>query len=377
MIWTGHFLRRNSESIAYKRNDEHTTAMNEMKNAVTITITLLLSISIQLVSINAYVAADGDLILSRSKLKAIFDHDHDRQLGGSKSSKTFAGNGSKSGNKGDRKAGNNNGIIKTSHQAKKSDNSSGWIAGIGSDKGVSKASTKSGKSSGGQSQTNTTSHPKTLFAKSNKGGKNSFAKRIKSGSPPKPASIEVAKLNPPVSSATIQVPTNPPSQAAKTNPPAPATDNSNNFTSKVTPILPPPATVTPRQSQSPSSPNKNTNTNSLDEKVLTQKLENSNGSYAGLSLQNLAVGMGMVAIFVVLASVVGVAVKKRRRQSSVIAVLDSIEMSPASPLSLAEAAQQVQRVTPTNAKNAPVVLSNRNGNSCGVDNLFGLKSCWV
>ena len=85
----------------------------------------------------------------------------------------------------------------------------------------------------------------------------------------------------------------------------------------------------------------------------------------------------MVAIFVVLASVVGVAVKKRRRQSSVIAVLDSIEMSPASPLSLAEAAQQVQRVTPTNAKNAPVVLSNRNGNSCGVDNLFGLKSCWV
>ncbi|KAL7455345.1 hypothetical protein ACHAWC_006876 [Mediolabrus comicus] len=210
-------------------------------------ITLVLSI------IHASVAIDdGDRKqLLRSKLIATLDHD--RKLGGSKSSKAFGGKGNK----------------KSAKSSKASRASSDG----------SKPSTQSNANTPGKKQ---------IF---NKSGKNS-AKSNKSGK-----NFAAAKSSKSSSSH----------QAAKPNPPATVRDSD----STPEPILNDFDFTFPTSASNPSSisdSSTNTGSNNSDEDVVRQFLDNEN-EYHGLQAQNLAVGI--VAALAVTATIAAVALKRK------------------------------------------------------------------
>ena len=228
----------------------HIAAMNVLKYLAA--ITLVLSI------IHASVAIDdGDRKqLLRSKLIATLDHD--RKLGGSKSSKAFGGKGNKKSAK----------SSKASRQS--SDGSKPSTQSNANKPGKKQIFNKSGKNS----------------AKSNKSGKNfAAAKSSKSSS-----SHQAGKPNPPatVRDATVRDSDSTPELIL----------NDFDFTF-------------PTSASNPSSisdSSTNTGSNNSDEDVVRQFLDNEN-EYHGLQAQNLAVGI--VAALAVTATIAAVALKRK------------------------------------------------------------------
>ena len=247
------------------------------------------------------------------RFKPIATLEVDRQLGGSKSrksGKTFAGKESK---------------------------------GSPSSSKASRKSTKSAKSSASKSEKSSghTSGNKIFSrGKSNKSGKNNSAKALEGSS-------KSSKSSHP---------------APKPQPPAPAPVSSKVAENQDTPPPSAPATGAPRQDHSSSS----TNTGSTENETVTQFLED-NGDYTGLHTQNIAVGIS--AFLALLATVVGVAVKRKRTASTDNNDSDSVETSP-----VASVKKPVEAPNITNA--ALVDNTDYPSSSCTAD-FFGLTSCWV
>jgi hypothetical protein len=276
-------------------------------------ITLVLSI------IHASVAIDdGDRKqLLRSKLIATLDHD--RKLGGSKSSKAFGGKGNK----------------KSAKSSKASRQSSDG----------SKPSTQSNANTPGKKQ---------IF---NKSGKNS-AKSNKSGK-----NFAAAKSSKSSSSH----------QATKPNPPATIRDSDS--TPELTPLdfdftFPTPAS----NPSSISDSSTNTGSNNSDEDVVRQFLDNEN-EYHGLQAQNLAVGI--VAALAVTATIAAVALKRKGkslwpkgRVAENTGALDAGGM-PANATTVKPAA-----VKSGDAAATPV--ANNDTTFCPQDTWFdNISSCWA
>lgn len=232
--------------------------MNLLKHLTA--ITLVLSI------IHASVAIDdGDRKqLFRSKLIATLDHD--RKLGGSKSSKAFGGKGSKKSAKSSKASRQSSDGSKPSTQSNANTPGKKQIF----QKRRSGKSNKSGKSNS---------------AKSNKSGKNFAAKSSKSSS-----SHQATKPNPPA-----------PAPVRDSNPTQPLTPNDFDFTFPTpTPPAPGPSSI--------SDSSTNTDSNNSGEDIVRQFLDNEN-EYHGLHAQNLAVGI--VAALAVTATVAAVALKRK------------------------------------------------------------------
>jgi len=325
--------------------------------------------------------ADEDWNLRRSKLIAALEVD--RQLAGSKSSKASAGKASKASRqsaKSDKSA-----QIKATSQAEaSSDKPAPFVQPLTLGSKSSKAF--AGKGSKAQADTsldnpsadannNQPLRPHAIFngGKGNKSVKNNSSKSGKSvkavegsgsaksstASHPAPESMVTApvpKVNPVPESMPVPK-VNPVPESMVTV-----------ITSKVNLITPPSSldTEVPSQDHSFS----NTRTDSSDVEILTQFLEG-NGDYTGLRTQNLVVGIS--GVLALLATIVGVAVTRRKRTSNIAenkndnnaTVLDSVEISPA---------VAVQRKAPTTSTNATSV--DNPDYSCTAD-LFGLTSCWL
>lgn len=330
---------------------------------------IALLISISLCACVAAAVADEDWNLRRSKLIAALEVD--RQLAGSKSSKASAGKASKASRqsaKSDKSA-----QIKATSQAEaSSDKPAPFVQPLTLGSKSSKAF--AGKGSKAQADTsldhpsadannNQPLRPHAIFngGKGNKSVKNNSSKSGKSvkavegyGS----AKSSTASHPAPESMVTAPVP--------KVNPVPESTVTV--ITSKVNLITPPSSldTEVPSQDHSFS----NTRTDSSDVEILTQFLEG-NGDYTGLRTQNLVVGIS--GVLALLATIVGVAVTRRKRTSNIAenkndnnaTVLDSVEISPA---------VAVQRKASTTSTNATSV--DNPDYSCTAD-LFGLTSCWL
>ncbi len=273
-------------------------------------ITLVLSI------VHASVAIDdGDRKqLLRSKLIATLDHD--RKLGGSKSSKAFGGKGSKKSAK------------------------------------SSKASRQSSDGSKPATQSNANTPGKNNSAKSNKSGKNFAAKSSKSSS-----SHQAAKPNPPA-------------PVVRDSDPTPPGLTLNDFNSITFPTPTPPA---PGPSSISTGSSTNTGSNNSDEEdVVRQFLDNEN-EYQGLHAQNLAVGI--VAALAVTATVAAVALKRKGkslwpkgRVAENTGALDAGGMP-------ANATVKPAAVKSGDAAAAPVANSDT---FCPQDTWFdNISSCWV
>lgn len=279
-------------------------------------ITLVLSI------IHASVAIDdGDRKqLLRSKLIATLDHD--RKLGGSKSSKAFGGKGNKKSAK----------SSKASRQS--SDGSKPSTPSNANTSGKKQIFNKSGKNS----------------AKSNKSGKAFAAKSSKSSSS---------------------------DQATKPNPPAPAPVRDIDSTPELilsdfesitfpTPPAPGPSSISGSSTNTGSK-------NSDEEDIVSQFLDNEN-EYHGLHAQNLAVGI--VAALAVTATVAAVALKRKGkslwpkgRVAENTGALDAGGM-PANATTVKPAA-----VKSGDAAATPVA---NNDTFCPQDSWFdSISSCWA
>jgi hypothetical protein len=328
-------------------------------------ITLLISIC----ALTAAAAAvDEDWKLRRSKLIATLEVD--RQLGGSKSSKAFAGKGSKA-----------------SRQSAKSAKSAQQT------KATPQADTSSADTYNKPTPSAQPLRPHAIFMrrksrKSNKSAKSNSSKSSKSVKAVEGSTKSSKSSHPaPEAKPFITAPVTPKVNLI-TPPPSP------HATGVPTPPPSPLATGVPRQDHSFS----NTNTDSSDEEIVTQFLED-NGDYTGLRTQNLALGIS--AVLALLATIVGVAVMRKRTSNkrnmmlcgscsgcasmfnrkaagraknahlhpadnsnnNTPTILDSLEISPA--------VAGKSKAPSTNA--APVDNTNY---SCSAD-LFGLSSMWA